>query len=156
MDKAIVTVLLIICGIVATLAMFNGLFPAISQSQGAINQAAEQASERMESRIEIIQAGASGSEVTLWVKNVGTVTIEDVSRSDLLYGATTNPIPVVYGLPASPPSWAYVFVGSATAWEPAATIGVTVTLASPVASGTYVVKFVIPNGVSDEATFSVA
>jgi hypothetical protein len=155
MDKAIVTVLLIICGIVATMAMFNGLYPAISQSQGAISAATDQASERLQSRIEIIQAGASGNQVRLWVKNIGATTIDGINRCDLLFGTVNNPVPAVYGAVA-PPSWSYQLVGSAAAWSPAATIGLTITLDSPVASGNYLVKLVTASGVSDEITFSVA
>jgi CHASE1-domain containing sensor protein len=155
MDKAIVTVLLIICGIVATMAMFNGLYPAISQSQGAISAATDQAAERLQSRIEIIQAGASGSQVKLWVKNIGATTIDGINRCDVLFGTVNNPIPMVFAAVA-PPSWNYQLVGAATEWEPAATIGVTITLENPVVSGTYLVKLITGSGVSDEITFSVA
>jgi hypothetical protein len=155
MDKAIVTVLLIICGIVATMAMFNGLYPAISQSQGAISAATDQAAERLQSRIEIIQAGATGSQVRLWVKNIGATTIDSINRCDVLFGTVNNPVPAVFG-GAAPPSWSYQLVGSATSWSPSATIGITITAEGPIASGSYTVKLITGSGISDEITFSVS
>jgi flagellar protein FlaG len=154
MDKAIITVLLIVCGVVATMTIFNEVLPAINQSQGAIASAASDASDRMTSRIEIIQTGVNGSQVTLWVKNVGSSTIAGISHSDVVFGLTDSAIPIIFG-GADTPNWNFEITGSHDQWTPTVTICITINLAAPPAAGTYLVRVVIPNGVSDEASFSV-
>jgi flagellar protein FlaG len=155
MDKAIVTVLLIICGVVATLAIFNGLYPALTQSQGAISSAADQASDRMQSRIKIIQAGSSGTQVSVWVKNIGLTTVSNIQQSDFFLSAGTNLLTRVTYNGTEAPSWSYTIPQGETDWSQTVTIGVTITLSAPLSPGTYSVTMVIPNGVSDEVTFGV-
>jgi flagellar protein FlaG len=154
MDKAIVTVLLIICGVTATLAIFNGVYPAITESQGAISGAAAAASDKIGSRIEVIQTSASGNQVDVWVKNTGTTIVYEVEKSDIfLTGNSSIIMPESGG--TSAPYWNYTLTGSHTEWAQTGTVKITITLAAPLSSGTYEVKVVIPNGVSDTETFSV-
>jgi hypothetical protein len=154
MDKAIVTVLLIVCGVVATMTIFNEVLPAVSRSQGAIAVAADNASDVMTSRIEIIQANANGNTVNIWVKNVGATTIGSVADSNVIFGLADNAIPITYG-GASAPNWTFTFLGDHVQWSPTAAVCITVHLSSPPASGLYLVRVVIPNGVSDETSLSV-
>jgi len=154
MDKAIITVLLIVGGITATLAIINGIMPAINQSQSAINNAASKASERIESRIQVIQASASGNQVQAWIKNTGTTTIYDIPHSDFFLGSSDNFAFVSYG-GSTTPYWTYTLMGDAEEWRPAGTIGVTIYLPYAVSGGTYSVKMVVPSGVTGEAAFSV-
>ena len=134
MDKAIVTVLLIICGIVATLAMFNGVMPAIQTSQSSINEAASAASDRIGSRIEIIQAGADGNHINIWVKNIGTVEIPQIQQSNVFMVSGSTLVLVNYG-GAVTPFWGYQITGTDTAWTRATTIQVTITLDAPLEPG---------------------
>jgi archaeal flagellar protein FlaG len=153
MDKAIITVLLIICGITATLAIINGIMPAINQSQSAISGAAEKASDRIGSRIEIIQASSSGTEVSIWVKNVGNSIIYDIPQSDVFFGDAGTYNLISYG-DQSVPGWNYAFAGTHDQWGQTVNICVTIRLTSFLNPGAYMVKMVIPNGISDEMTFS--
>ncbi|AKG54238.1 hypothetical protein DGWBC_1611 [Dehalogenimonas sp. WBC-2] len=154
MDKAIVTVLLIICGVTATLAIFNGVYPALTQSQSAISSAADQANDRMQSRITIIQAGSSGSEVNLWVKNVGLTTIYNIGQSDLFLESSVSYTRIPYS-ETDIPSWSYIISDGQSDWSQTVTIGITIRLTSPLATGNYQVKMVLPNGVSDAIMFGV-
>ena len=154
MDKVIVTVLLMIGGVVASLAVFNGFYPAIIESSGAVNSATSKVSDRIECRIEIIQVADNSTEVDAWIKNIGTVDIDSVERSDIFFGPEGDFYHVTYG-GDTPPYWDYQFEGSYTQWEPTVTVRVTVHLASAVSSGTNIFKIVVPNGIFDETTFSV-
>jgi len=154
-DKAIATVLLIIGGVIVSLAIFNGLYPAIQQSSSAITSATSKVSDRIESRIEIIQVGENGtSDVHIWVKNVGTSDIDSVSRSDIFFGPDDDFYRVDYGGPATP-YWDYQLEGGYSEWSQTVTCKITVHLASPPSADTYLVKVVIPNGIYDSTTFSV-
>lgn len=153
-DKVIVTVLLIIGGVITSLAIFNGLAPAITESTGAINNAATKISDRIESRVEIIQASSNSTDVVFWVKNVGTSTIDRVQYSDVFYCLENNYARVTYG-GSIPPYWNYQLEGNNSRWQQTVTLRVTIHLASTPSAGTYMVKIVIPNGISDETTFGV-
>ncbi len=154
MDKVIVTVLLIIGGVVAALAVFNGFYPAIIESSGAVKSATSKVSDRIESRVEIIQLADNSTEVDAWVKNVGTVDIDSVERSDIFYGLEGNFSRITYG-GGTPPYWDYQFEGSYTRWQPTVTLKVVIHLASTPSAGTYIFKMVVPNGIFDTTTFSV-
>lgn len=134
--------------------MFNGIYPAINQSSTAINNATGKVSDRIESRIEIIQTGVSGTNVYVWVKNVGTSNIDGVERSDIFYGPQDNFSRITYG-GAGTPRWSYQLEGGYSRWEQAVTCKITITLASAPTTGTYILKVVIPNGIFDNTTFSV-
>jgi hypothetical protein len=154
LDKAIVTVLLIICGVVATMTIFNEVLPAVSRSQGAISVAADNASDVMTSRIEIIQSNVNGSQVDVWVKNVGATTIGSVADSNVIFGIADNAVPIDYGGMAAP-NWTFTILGDHEQWAPTVAVCISINLPSPPASGFYLVRVVIPNGVSDEATLSI-
>jgi len=139
---------------VASLAIFNGLYPAITQSSGAITSATTKVSDRIESRIEIIQVGDNAADVDIWVKNVGTSDIDSIERSDVFFGPTDNFTRVTYG-GETPPYWDYQLEGGNNEWKPTVTLKITIHLAFPPSSGTYLVKVVIPNGIFDQTTFGV-
>jgi len=153
-DKVIVTVLLTIGGVVASLAVFNGFYPAIMESSGAVTSATGKVSDRIETRIDIIQVTDNSTCVDAWVKNVGTVDIDSVERSDIFYGPEDNFSRVTYG-GGTPPYWDYVIEGSHTKWRPTVTIKVVIHLASAPSADTYLFKLVAPNGIYDSTTFSV-
>ena len=146
--------LLIIGGVVASLAIFNGIYPAINRSSSAINDATGKVSDRIESRIEIIQTGVSGANVYVWVKNVGTSNIDSIERSDIFYGPQGNFSRVTYG-GVDTPRWSYQLEGGYMRWEPTVTCKITITLSGAPSAGTYILKIVIPNGIFDNTTFSV-
>jgi hypothetical protein len=152
-DKAIITVLLIIGGVTTTLAIMTGIMPAVNKGQSAIVNAANKASERIESRIQIIQANATGSEVHAWVKNTGTTTILDIPHSDIFLGSEDTYVCIACG-GSTLPYWSYSLLGGATEWRTADTLAITVYLSEPIASSTYTFKMVLPSGVSAETTFS--
>jgi hypothetical protein len=154
-DKAIATVLLIIGGVIVSLAIFNGIYPAIQRSGSSITSATTKVSERIESRIEIIQVAENGtSDIQIWVKNVGTSIIHDITQCDIFFGPVDDFYRVDYGGPATP-YWDYQLEGGYSKWTQTVTCNITVHLASPPSAGTYMIKVVIPNGIYDSTTFSV-
>ncbi len=154
MDKVIVTVLLIIGGVVSSFAIFNGVYPALARSNDAINNATGQVVDQMKSQIEIINVCNNTSAVQLWVKNVGTSRITTIENSDVFISFQGGISRIAYGSVGSPlPYWNYQLQGSNTIWGQTVTNEITINLASPLAPGTYQVKVVIPNGISDETTF---
>jgi flagellar protein FlaG len=143
-------------GVICSLAIFNGLYPVISESSGTIASISDKVNDRIKSDIEIIQAGDSGTTITAWVKNVGTTEISTIENSDILFGLQSSIARIPHGDGgSSPPYWEYEIEGDGTIWEPTVTIKLTIHLESTPSSGTYKLKVVIPNGIYDDITFGV-
>ena len=137
-----------------SLAVFNGIYPAINNSTSAINTATAKVSDQIEARINIIEIAQDGNNIYAWVKNVGTQKIVDLTRSDIFFGPDTDFYHVTYAN-VSNPSWSYELEGGFTEWDQAVTCKVTITLDSPPTPGDYMFKMVIPDGIYDEINFSV-
>jgi flagellar protein FlaG len=150
-----VTLLLIIGGVVCCMVIINAIFPAITQSTGAIADATTKIDDRIRSKIEIIQMSDSGNDVYVWVKNVGASRIGGLNTGDLFFGLEGNFSRIPYGEPgATKPYWNYSIEGGTT-WGPTGTIKITIYLnSSP--SGSYYFKFVLPNGVADEDIYNTS
>ena len=157
MDKVIVTVLLIIAGITASFAVFNSVYPAVERGGQSVSDAAGVLSDRISSRIEIIQAGATDTTtVDAWVKNVGAARILGIEYGDIFFGAQGGIFRIPFGnVSSDPPYWSYHLEGANTQWEQTVTNRITVHLAAPLSTGIYLFKIALPNGVFDESSFSL-
>ena len=146
--------MLIIAGVVSSLAIFNGVYPAITQSSSSIIQATATVSERIESRIAVIEVGHNGAQADIWVKNIGTATVGDIEKADIFFGPVGNFYRVNCGGQTTP-YWEYSLEGGSPSWSQATTLHITIHAADTLAEGNYLVKIVLPNGISDETTFGV-
>ena len=170
MEKTIITVLLILAGTVGAVLVINAVFPALGQSSAAVVSMTDTVSDRVRSQVEIIHVtgeldgdgvfqdtNADGYfNVFVWVKNVGSSRIMAIDESDVFFGEVGdfNRIPYVNDARGSLPSWT-MSLENDTEWVPTATLKITVYFSSPLSSGTHFLKVVIPNGISDEFTFSM-
>lgn len=156
MDKIIVTVMLIIAGLTAAFAVFNSVYPAVERSSQSMSDAADDLSDRITGRIEIIQAGATTTSVDAWVKNVGSSRIIGIDDSDIFFGTAGNISLISFGDEDSPlPYWSYQLEGNNSQWGQAVTNRITIHPAESLEQGVYSFKMVIPNGVFDETSFSL-
>ena len=156
MDKIIVTVMLIIGGIVASFAVFNGVYPAVQRSGEAITNASDTINDRIKSDIEIIQVNDNGATVDAWVKNIGSAKIISVENSDVFFGSESTLARIPYGDVTSPlPYWDYELAGDDSEWGPTGTNKIIIHLASSPSPDTYLLRVIIPNGIFDETEFGV-
>ncbi|MCL6430347.1 MAG: flagellin [Anaerolineae bacterium] len=157
MDKAIITILMIVASVVAAVLVFNAAYPAIVQGNGAVLSMKSRIDERLRSQIEVIHACKSADYVDValvWVKNVGSVPIKAVERCDVFFGPEGRFTRIPYG--SGDPHWEYA-VENAPYWEPTATLRVVVDVDYSIAPGErYFFKMVTPSGVSDEFYFSTS
>jgi hypothetical protein len=148
--------MLIIGGIVASFAVFNGIYPAIQRSGTAITSASDTLNNRIQSDIRIIQVNDDGSTVEAWVKNIGSSDIVTVENSDIFYGPQGDFSRIPYGTDTSPlPYWSFQLEGADSQWRPTDTNKIIIHLASSPVPDTYVLKVIIPNGIFDETVFGV-
>lgn len=156
MDKIIVTVMLIIGGMVASFAIFNGIYPAVERSGAAITNASDTMNDRIKSDIKIIQVNEDGTTIDAWVKNIGSSEIKCVENSDVFFGSESNFSRIPFGDINSPlPYWSYQFEGAASEWTPTKTNKIMIHLTSSLSPDTYALKIIIPNGIFDETIFGV-
>jgi archaellum component FlaF (FlaF/FlaG flagellin family) len=149
MDKAITTILMLIAGIVCTVLVINTVYPAVNRSTAAMVSIASKADERIQTQIEIIQTASQGTDVYVWIKNIGSAEIRAIQESDVFFGPSGAQARVSYG--SGSPYWDYQIENN-TEWVPMATVKMTIHLASA-PSGNYMLKVVLPNGISDEHVF---
>ena len=172
MDKVLSTVLMIIAAAVCVVIVLNAVYPAITDSSASMSSASARMSERIKSQIEIIHAtgelddGGSFNDtdsdgdfdVFIWVKNIGSETIVDIESSDVFIADDEEVwawIPHADYAGGTYPQWDYT-IENATKWSRATTLKIEINYDnSPLSSGEYDVKFLIPNGVSDEYYFSM-
>ncbi len=169
MDKVIVTVLLIIAAVTASVLVINSVLPAVGSSAGAVASAADKMDDRIRSQVSIIhitsELDASGNwvdsdsdgkfDVFIWVKNVGTSRITGIDQSDLFFGQTSNyaRIPYVTYAGTQYAHWQYQ-VENGSEWTNTTTLKITIHYSAKISQGTYSTKFIIPNGISDESETS--
>jgi archaellum component FlaG (FlaF/FlaG flagellin family) len=164
--------ILTIAGIAAAAAIFNAIFPVLNRSSGSIIQAGANIDDRLQSEIEIVHAvgeldangvfsdtnGNGNFDTFIWVKNVGTIRILDITNTDVFIGqiGSFTRVPHEEAVEAGVyPRWTHSFEGNSTEWDPKATLKITVTYSATQNSGNYDVKVIIANGVSDEYFFSM-
>lgn len=179
MDKAIITVLLIIAGVVCVAFMFNAIYPAINRGSDAVVSMASAVDDRIKSQIEIVHAVSeydpnnapsywndtnsnSSFDILAWVKNVGKSRILGVEQSDIFFGEEGNfqRIPHEDYAGGVKPYWQDTLEDSADEWGPGKTMKVTVVYSGTYGGSslsdntTYTYKMIIPNGISDETYIS--
>lgn len=154
MDKIIVTVMLIIGGIIASFAVFNGIYPAVERSGAAITNASDTINDRIKSDIKIIQVNENADIVNAWVKNIGSSEITNIENTDVFFGPQDNFSRIPFGNVESPlPYWSYQLEGVISEWTPTKTNKIIIHLTSSLTPDTYALKIIIPNGIFDETIF---
>jgi len=155
LDKTIVTALLLIAGVISVVVMFNAIYPAITEGSNAMAGMERRIDERFRSQVEIIHAvpdGVTTKTVLIWVKNVGSTSIRALESCDVFFGPEGNFSRIPYQSGAS--NWTYSVENDST-WKPTATIKITLTYQDFLSDGErYYIKFVLPNGVSDDYYFT--
>ena len=155
MDKVLVTLMLIIGGVVCCLVVINAIFPAITESTGAIADASNKIDDRIRCKVEIIEIADNGDQVYAWIKNVGASRISAISSSDVFFGPEGNFTRIPYSATdTTKPYWNYQ-IETGSEWGPTATVKIILHLAST-PSGSYYFKIVLPNGISDQEIYSTS
>jgi flagellar protein FlaG len=150
--------MLTIAAVVAIVAVVNAVLPSVSRTSGALISASGVVEDRIASQIEIVHATGEDADpdADVWVKNTGSSTIAAIDRVDVFFGPDGNFQRIPQGTAGcTAPCWEYE-VENATAWEPTATLHITVHADADLSSGTtYYVKVITPNGIGDSKFFTV-
>ena len=167
--------LLTIAGVIAAIAIMNAIYPAVTRSSSALTAASSSIDERIKTNIEIVHAVGELSSTSswvdtnsnnlfdffAWVKNVGDARVVAVDETDVFFGQPggIERVPYTDDAGSSYPQWSYS-IENGSEWSQAATIKLVVSFDDGCPScskptGTYFIKVVTPNGVSNEHYFSM-
>ena len=153
MDKTIITSILLIAGVLSAVMFFNALYPAVLQSSDAMVGMQRRIDEQMKNQVEIIHAVGgldSSFDVLIWVKNIGSERISAIDRCDVFFGPVGGFVRVPYlEAGVDQPFWTDS-VENGSVWDPTGTLRVSIHFPAKLAPGRYFIKFVLPNGLSDE------
>lgn len=151
--------MLTIAAIVAIIAVANAVLPSVGRTSGALISASGVVEERISSQIEIVHATGQDADpdADAWVKNIGSSTVDPLSRVDVFFGPAGDFQRIPQGDPGcTAPCWEYSLENGTSTWEPTTTLRITIHAASNLTSGTtYYVKVVTPNGIADSKFFTV-
>lgn len=151
--------MLTIAAIVAIIAVANAVLPSVGRTSGALISASGVVEERISSQIEIVHATGQNADpdADAWVKNIGSSTVDPLSRVDVFFGPAGNFQRIPQGTAGcTAPCWEYSLENGTSTWEPTTTLRITIHAGSNLASGTtYYIKVVTPNGIADSKFFTV-
>lgn len=139
----------LITGIVITkVGTFEGYYTATTEAQ----------KEKMLSKFEIVHVSQlNTTSVNIWIKNTGLTPIQELNSVDVYFGLI-NTVDYVGYSSGSTPQWG--FQGSTTTssvWSEGDTIQIQLQEDSTLqTSQSYLVQFIISNGVSDDYIFSLS
>ena len=134
--------------VISKVGTFEGYYTATTEAQ----------KEKMLSKFEIIHVNQiNNTAVNIWIKNTGLTPIQELNSVDVYFGQIDSVEFIGYSA-GSTPQWE--FVGSTTTnsvWSEGETIQIELQDDSSLQSSqSYLVQFVIANGVLDDYIFSVS
>ena len=159
MDKVLVTTLLTMAAVVASVLVINAILPALGTSSSSVLSSSGAASGIIKTDIDVIHVSTNTttSVVLVWVKNVGAADVLAVSQGDLFLQTPTDFNRLGFDETGAPPGddmWVFEIEEGGASWQPGSTIKITIKVSSPLA-GNYLVRYNTHNGVSAEKAFSV-
>ena len=170
MDKVLSTILLIIASLVCVVLAINVIYPATSISSSALSSISVQMGDRIKSQTAIVHATGEldqygvwqdtnldgDFDIFIWVKNIGVTTVDNAENSDLFIGSDGDWSRILHEdwAGGATESWNYT-IENGVEWGQETTMLIEVSYDTPLSSGDYSIKLIIPNGISDEYHFSM-
>ena len=155
MPTAVVsTAILVIAGVIMASIFAAALISQTGAIDSAFKSASQNALNKMKTSIDIIYLTVNGSYFVAYVKNVGQkeISASELNMTDVYLGNDTTLKLYIYG-ESGTDIWNYTETVSDGVWEPGETIVMKI-YNSTALEGPYYIKVVLPNGVSDEDTFT--
>jgi len=140
--------------------LISVLYPAMDRASSSVTLTAEAMGDQIRTDIEIIEeAKVSNSRCDIWVKNIGSSTIDKLdSTIDLFFGGTSDFTRMSYKDPLdSGKSWNYNECGVEDGrWVPKETLKINIEngTGNEITKGYCYVKIILYNGESAEDVFS--
>ncbi len=161
--EAISSAILTIASIICVFSFVSVVYPSVISAGDPIISRTNAMGDQILTDVEILHetTAAEGSEVNIWVKNVGPKGISSglISESDLFFGKSGNFERIPYDENGSlAPCWNYSIEQSKDDnWDKGETLQIKIKPTDvPVSGEKYFIKFSAYNGVSKETYFTVS
>jgi hypothetical protein len=170
MEKTIVTAFMVIISVIVSVMVYNSVYPAAVQGSNSLRNMRTRMDDRIQSQIAIVHAvgeldqngswqdtnGDGDFNVFIWSKNIGSSRISAIQQVDLFFGPDGNFSRIGHSDEAGGiyPYWQWD-VENDENWNPTSTLKITIHSNTPLPSGRYFIKIVLPNGLSSEYFFSL-
>jgi len=158
-SSAILTTASVICAF----AFVSAVYPSVISAGDPIMSRSDAMGDQILTDMEILHetTGAEGTEIRVWIKNVGCKEISSgmIPESDLFFGEAGNFERIPYDENGnSAPGWSYLIEQNGDEdWDKGETLLIRIKPADlPVSGEKYFIKFSTYNGVSEEAYFTVS
>ena len=156
-----VSIITVACVVCATM-LISALYPAMDRASSSATVTAEAMGDRITTDIEIIEKAKDSSDSSkcyIWIKSIGSVTIDGIDSADLFFGETGEFTRMSYSDPLSGNSWKYSIVGGDgdDRCDPKETLEINIENVDTINAGAgyeYYVKIILYNGESAEDVFS--
>jgi flagellar protein FlaG len=160
--EAISSAILTIASIICAFSFVSVVYPSVISAGDPLISRTNAMGDQILTDIDILHEAtvADGSEVHIWVKNVGPKGISSglISGSDLFFGESGNFERIPYDENGNMTScWNYTIEQSDDDnWDKGETLKIKLKPAVPVSGEKYFIKFNVYNGVSEETYFTVS
>ncbi len=170
MEKTIVTAFMVIISVIVSVMVYNTVYPAAVEGSASLRNMRSRMDDRIQSQVTIVHAvgeldqqgswqdtnGDGNFSVIIWTKNMGSSRISALNQVDLFFGPDGNFTRIAHldETGGSYPYWQWD-VENAESWDPTTTLKITLHYSTPLPSGRYFIKLVLPNGLSAEYFFSI-
>jgi len=161
--ESISSAILTIASIICAFGFVSAVYPSVISAGDPIMSRTDSMGDQIMTDIEILHeaTGAEGTEIHIWVKNVGCKEISSgvISESDLFFGEAGNFERIPYDKNETlVPGWNYLIEQDGDDnWGKGETLRIKIKPADLPATGDkYFIKFSTYNGVSEEAYFTVS
>jgi flagellar protein FlaG len=161
--ESISSAILTIASVICAFGFASAVYPSVISAGDPIMSRSDSMGDQILTDIEILHetTAAEGTEIHVWVKNVGCKEISSgiIPESDLFFGEAGNFERIPYDKNGSmTPGWSYLIEQNGDDdWDKGETLRIKIKPADlPVSGEKYFIKFSTYNGVSEEAYFTVS
>jgi len=152
MSESVITssIITIACVVCATM-LITTLYPAMDRASSSVTATAEAMGDQIRTDIEIIEKAKNtgNSECYIWIKNIGSATIDNIDTMDVFFGETGE----FTRMTDDKLDYDPVDGDGDDRWDPKETLKITIT--DTISTGVdYYVKIILYNGESAEDVFS--
>jgi len=160
--ESISSAILTIASVICAFGFVSAVYPSVISAGDPIMSRTDSMGDQIMTDIEILHEarGDEGTEIHVWIKNVGCREIPSytIPDSDLFFGEAGNFEHIPYDENGNlAPGWSYLIEqGGDSDWDKGETLCVKIKPSGlPVSGKKYFIKFNTYNGVSEEAYFTV-
>jgi len=153
-STVISTAIIMIAGVLVASIFAIAIISQVGTIDSTFKSLSRNALDKMKTSIDIVYLTVNDTYFVVYVKNIGqrSISINELNSTDIYFGNDTKVKLYTYGTSGSN-IWNYTETVSDKTWSTGETLIIRIYNSTSI-EGPYYIKIVLPNGVSDEDTFT--